>query len=180
MTASCCCKKKKDALVKCLFTRFSLLSQNRISGFFTTSVHFCSRRIVSTNLSKQELNCLSYFSTMCTTIKTWWVGGVLCDLVCCCAFLSTFPPSFPPSSSPSLPCSSLPPFPLPFLFSSLPSFLLTSLPPFLFFLPSFLPASLPPSLPCFLASFLLSWKLPQRWQFFKYGEEKEGRLLRLD
>ena len=145
MTASCCCKKKKDALVKCLFTRFSLLSQNRISGFFTTSVHFCSRRIVSTNLLKQELNCLSYFSTMCTTIKTWWVGGVLCDLVCCCAFLSTLPPSFPPP----FPHSSLPP--------SLPSFH-------------------PPSLP----SFLLSWKLPQIWQFFKYGEEKEGRLLRLD
>ena len=150
MTASCCCKKKKDALLKCLFTRFSLLSQNRISGFFTTSVHFCSRRIVSTNLSKQELNCLSYFSTMCTTIKTWWVGGVLCDLVCCCAFLSTLPPSFPPPLPLFLPPSSLPPS-LPF-------------PPFI--LPLFLPSSY--------------LKLPQIWQFFKYGEEKEGRLLRLD
>ena len=142
MTASCCCKKK-DALVKCLSTRFSLLSQNRISGFFTTSVHFCSRRIVSTNLSKQELNCLSYFSTMCTTIKTWWVGGVLCDVVCCCAFLSTFPPSFPPSSSPSLPCSFLPPFPPSFPLPSLPSLL----PPPSSLLP---PPSLPPSYPSFL------------------------------
>ena len=126
VTASCCCKKK-DALVKCLFTRFSLLSQNRISGFFTTSVHFCSRRIVSTNLLKQELNCLSYFSTMCTTIKIWWVGGVLCDVVCCCAFLSTLSPSFPPPLPLFLPPSSLPSFFPP----SFPSLLSSSLSSFL-------------------------------------------------
>lgn len=91
-----------------------------------------------------------------------------CSVLLCFSFyFSSLPPSLPASLS----SSSFPPFP-PSLSPSLPSLLSTSLPPFLFFLPSFLPPSLP--------SFLLSWKLPQRWQFFKYGEEKEGRLLRLD
>ena len=100
---------------------------------------------------------------MCTTIKTWWVGGVLCDVVCCCAFLSSLPPSFPrPSLPPSLP-SSFPPVPL--VPSSLPPFFPPSrLLPFLrpslpsSFLPSVLPPSLPSSLPPppFVRSFLPS------------------------
>ena len=81
-------------------------------------------------------------------------------LLCFPFYFSSLLPSLPPP---------LPPFLAP---SSLPSH-----PPSLFPPPSsLLPSSLPPSLP----SFLLSWKLPQRWQFFKYAEKKEGRLLRLD
>ena len=200
MTAGCCCKNRCHSKNVYLFYFIiylsSLLSQNRISGFFTTSAHFCSRRIVSTNLLKQELNCLSYFSTMCTTIKTWWVGEVLCDVVCCCAFLSTLPPSFPFSLSPSLPSSfllpsllSLLPFLPPPSLPSLPSSFLAPFPPSLTssFLPSF-PHSLPPFLllpPSLPSSSFLSPFLPSSYlenclrdgNFLEYGEEKRASYL---
>ena len=99
-------------------------------------------------------------------------SSLWCSVLLCFSFYFS---SLLPSLLLSLPSLLLPP--------SLPTLLPSSLPPF----PppsSLLPSSLPPSLPSFhppsLPSFLLSWKLPQIWQFFKYAEEKEGRLLRLD
>ena len=97
-----------------------------------------------------------------------WFSVLLCFPFYSSSLLPSSPLSLPSSSLPPFPPSSLPPS-LPFLSSSLLSFL-----------PPSLPSLLPCFLPSFLPSFLLSWKLPQRWQFFKYAEEKEGRLLRLD
>ena len=150
MTASCCCQKK-DALVKMsIYAVFSSFSKQDFRLLYHKCALLQSQDRVDEFVEAGIELFKLFFNDVYHNKDLMGRRSPLWFSVLLC--FSFYSSSLLPSSPPSLPSSFLPPS-----FPSLPSFH-------------------PPSLP----SFLLSWKLPQIWQFFKDGEEKESRLLRLD